>query len=59
MTGRVVNLRTRRKQKARDEKLAPPKGTAPGVKRAERERATAENRLLRDRLDAHRHDDEG
>ena len=59
MTGRVVNLRTRRKQKARDGKMkTPPKGPAPGVKLSERERAAAEQRLLRDRLDGHRRDDE-
>ena len=60
MNARVVNLRTRRKQKTRDEKRkATESGSAPGVSRTERERAKAENRLLRERLDGHRRDDEG
>lgn len=60
MTGRIVNLRTRRKQKARDAGLkSPPKGPAPGVKRSERERAAAEKRLADERLHGHRRDDDG
>jgi hypothetical protein len=59
MTGRVVNLRTRRKQKSRDEKRkAAANGPASGVSKPERDRAEAENRRARDRLDGHRRDDE-
>lgn len=59
MTARIVNLRTRRKQKARDEKRsAPAEGPAPGVSKVERERAKAENRRELDRLEGHRRDDE-
>jgi Domain of unknown function (DUF4169) len=57
---RVVNLRTRRKQKARDAKRTEttgPAAPAPGVSRIERARAEAENRLLTQRLDGHRLDD--
>ena len=58
MTGRVVNLRTRRKQRSRDEKRkAAADGAAPGVSKAERDRADAENRRARERLDGHRRDD--
>ncbi len=59
---RVVNLRTRRKQKARDAKrdeaTGVTNGAAPGVARAERSRADAENRLIDRRLDGHRLDDD-
>ncbi len=57
MAGRIVNLRTRRKQKARDDRRKESGGTAPGVSRVERARAEAENRLLHDRLEGHRRDD--
>lgn len=58
MNARIVNLRTKRKQKARDEKRnASGDRPAPGVSRLERERAEAENQRERDRLDGHRRDD--
>ena len=57
MSARVVNLRTRRKQKARDAKRKEAAGTAPGVARSERTRAEAENRRARERLEGHRLDD--
>ena len=57
MSGRIVNLRTRRKQKARDAKRKESAETAPGVSRPERARTEAENRLLRARLEGHRRDD--
>ena len=58
MNARIVNLRTRRKQKARDEKLkAAGDGPAAGVSKAERDRAKAENRRVRDRLEGGRLDD--
>lgn len=56
MSGRVVNLRTRRKQKARDAKRKVAAGTAPGVSAVERDRAEAENRRARERLEGHRLD---
>ena len=57
MNARIVNLRTRRKQKARDEKrMAPARGPAPGISLATRERAEAERRLQHDRLEGHRLD---
>jgi hypothetical protein len=59
MAARIVNLRTRRKQKARAEKREKTAEVAPGVSRLERARAEAENRLLRDRLEGHRRDDPG
>jgi hypothetical protein len=59
MAGRIVNLRTRRKQKARDARRKAAVDPAPGVSRTERARADAENRLLRERLDGHRLDDQG
>lgn len=58
MNARIVNLRTRRKQKARDEKRKASEDPAPGVSRSERDRASAENRRERDRLEGHRRDDE-
>lgn len=57
MNGRIVNLRTRRKQKARDAKRAETAGAAPGVSRPERARAEAENRRAREQLAGHRLDD--
>jgi hypothetical protein len=58
MAARVVNLRTRRKQKARDDRReSVAKGDAPGIARPERERAAAENRRTLERLEAHRLDD--
>ncbi len=54
MSGRVVNLRTRRKQKARDARRKEAAETAPGISRLERTRAEAENRRARDRLEGHR-----
>jgi hypothetical protein len=54
MSARIVNLRTRRKQKARDARLGESSGTAPGVSRSERDRAGAENRRDRERLEGHR-----
>lgn len=57
MGGRVVNLRTLRKQQARDLKRKQKADTAPGVSRPERTRAEAENRRVRNRLDGHRLDD--
>jgi hypothetical protein len=59
MAARIVNLRTRRKQKARDARREESADTAPGVSRPERTRAEAENRLLRERLEGHRLDDAG
>ena len=59
MNARIVNLRTRRKQKTRDAKRKAADGPAPGVSRAERDRAAAENRIERERLEGHRRDDEG
>ena len=58
MNARIVNLRTRRKQKARDDKRKAADEPAAGVGRAERERAAAENRRERERLEGHRRDDE-
>ncbi len=57
---RVVNLRTRRKQKARDAKRdeTASAGPAPGVSRLEQARAEAENRLLGQRLEGHRLDNQ-
>ena len=57
MSARIVNLRTRRKQKARDAKRKEPGAVAPGVSRAEQARADAENRRTRERLEGHRLDD--
>ncbi len=54
MTGRVVNLRTRRKQKARDDSRKRASEVAPGVSRLERHLAEAENRRARERLEQHR-----
>lgn len=52
MNARMVNLRTRRKQQARDDRLkAAGDSPAPHVSKAERERAKAENRRARDRLE--------
>ena len=60
MNARIVNLRTRRKQKARDEKRkVTGDGPAPGVSKGERDRAEAENRRVQERLEGHRRDDEG
>ncbi|HET7409473.1 MAG TPA: DUF4169 family protein [Paracoccaceae bacterium] len=60
MNARIVNLRTRRKQIARDQKReAPSKARVPGVSKAERDRAEAENRRAQEHLDGHRRDDEG
>ncbi len=57
MDARIVNLRTRRKQKARDEKRkAAGIGLTPGLSLAARQRAEAERRLERDRLEGHRLD---
>jgi hypothetical protein len=58
VNARIVNLRTRRKQKARDARRKATAETAPGVSRLERARAEAENRLLRERLEGHRLDDD-
>jgi hypothetical protein len=58
MSGRIVNLRTRRKQKARDARRQEAAATAPGISRLERTRAEAENRRARDRLEEHRLEDE-
>ena len=57
MSARIVNLRTRRKQKARDAKRKETADGAPGVSRVERARADAENRRARERLEGHRLDD--
>jgi hypothetical protein len=58
MAARIVNLRTRRKQKAREaSRQAAEKGEGPGIARPERERAAAENRRARERLEGHRLDD--
>ncbi len=57
MSARIVNLRTRRKQKARDAKRKRTAETAPGVSRTERDRAEAENARAREQLDGHRLDD--
>jgi hypothetical protein len=57
MSARIVNLRTRRRQKARDAKRKRTAEAAPGVSRLERARAEAENRRARERLDSHRLDD--
>jgi hypothetical protein len=51
---RIVNLRTRRKQKARDARRKEAPATAPGVSRLERARAEAENRRASERLEGHR-----
>jgi hypothetical protein len=56
MAARIVNLRTRRKQKARDAKRKATAKTAAGVSRLERARAEAENRLHGERLEGHRLD---
>lgn len=56
---RVVNLRTRRKQKARDARRNEGPATATGISRTERDRAAAENRRMRERLEGHRLDDGG
>ena len=57
MNARVVNLRTRRKQKVREEKRKKAADPATGVSRSERARAEAENRLQSERLEGHRLDD--
>ena len=57
MGARIVNLRTRRKQKARDARRDKAAQLAPGVTRPERVRAEAENRLMRERLEGHRLED--
>ena len=60
MNGRIINLRTRRKQIARAEKRkAVADGPAPGISKAERERAEAENGRAGEKLEGHRRDDEG
>jgi hypothetical protein len=59
MAARVVNLRTRRKQKVRDAKRKGTADPAQGVSGTERARAEAENRRARERLEGHRLDDPG
>jgi hypothetical protein len=57
MSTRIVNLRTRRKQMARDADRKKTTGAAPFVVRPERSRAEAENRRARERLEGHRRED--
>ena len=56
MTGRVINLRTRRKQKARADKRreADAKAREHGRGRAERALTEAQNRIEVTRLDGHK-----
>ena len=56
---RIVNLRTRRKQKARDAKREEAPANAPGISRLERTRAEAENRRASERLEGHRLESDG
>lgn len=59
MSTRIINLRTRRKQKARDERRKTADDAAlPGVTRIERDRAAAVNRQAERRLDDHRREDD-
>ena len=59
MAGRVINLRTRRKQKARDEKRERPPKEAPGVTKPVRQLARRNRELDEARLDGKRLDDDG